>query len=307
MALSAPETPWRHALRAAAVGGGLTALWIVIVWVAYTSPVCQGTWTCGILLIFGYWAIPAVGAVVAWPVMRWVGVRPAWLIVLVGAVVAMLGVMARDGFGFSPTLTSPWLAPIVAVAYAVAAWVVVARVPLQWRVLPLVLALLPWPVVELTAGARAASAQQQELVRAGVPLLGPDLPAGYVVRRAGTEGGTQRELFYRLEPASIGTTPDLTTEENNTIWVIVAPTSPTFAPPDRCTVAGTTGTQDYRPPCPQVADNVWRWNNGDYVSYFVRKGDVMVAVERTSANVPEDLLKGITRTLAPRDPSYFTD
>ena len=213
------------------------------------------------VLPVAYWAVPAIGALVAWPLTRWAGVRPAWLIALFGAVVGVSGMRAGDSLGLAPTLTSPWLVLIVAVAYAVAAWVVVARIPMIWRVLLLVIALLPLPVAELTAGVRVANAEQNVLAQAGVPLLGPDVPAGYRIRNAGTEGSYQRGFFYSLEPAAIGTTPDPATEDKAAIRVVVAPVSPTFAPPNRCTVVGSTGVQDYRPPCPQVGDNMRNHKN----------------------------------------------
>jgi hypothetical protein len=287
------------------VGGGLTALWLAFVYLASAS-FCRASWACAVVFPFVYWAVPAIGALAAWPVARWAGIRPAWLVALLGSAIGLLGMRAGDSFGLRPTLTSPWLVPIVAAAFVVAAWVVIARIPLVWRALLLVIALLPLPIAELTAGARAASAEQDVLAQAGVPLLGPDVPGGYRIRHPGTRGSYERGFYYSLEPAAIGTAPDPATEDKAAIRIDVAPVSPTFAPPNRCTVTGFVGTQDYRPPCPAVGDNLWRWNNGDYVSYFVRRGDVVVVIERTSAQVSEDILCAVARTLAPRDPSYFT-
>lgn len=305
MILGMTNGGWRYSLRAAAVGGGLTALWLVIAYVS-SATVCRSSWSCVIVLVYGYWAIPAVGAVLAWPAARWAGLRPAWLVALLGGVLGLAGLRAGDSFGLSPMLTSLWLVPIVAAAFVVAAWVVVTRIPLAWRVMLLVVALLPLAVAELTVGIRAASAQQDTLAQAGVPLYGPDVPAGFRIRNAGTIGYGEHRFFYRVEPTAIGTKPDPATEDEASIRVTVAPVSPDFAPPDHCTFAGSPAEGEHAPPCPSVGDNMWRWSNSDYVTYFVRRGDVGVQVERHSDKVSEDMLRDVARTLAVRDPSYFT-
>jgi hypothetical protein len=305
MILGMTNGGWRYSLRAAAVGGGLTALWLVIAYVS-SATVCRSSWSCVVVLVYGYWAIPAIGAVLAWPVARWAGLRPAWLVALLGGGLGLAGLRVGDSFGLSPTLTSLWLVPIVAAAFVVAAWVVVTRIPLAWRVMLVVIALLPLAGAELTAGIRAANAKQDMLAQAGVPLYGPDVPAGYQIRRPGTITYGQHEFFYHLEPTAIGTTPDPTTEDKASISVVVAPMSSQFDPPLHCTFASSTGVGDRVPPCPSVGDNLWRWSRGDYVSYFVRRGDVGVDIERTSGQVSEDILRDVARTLAVRDPSYFT-
>ncbi|QUQ66253.1 hypothetical protein [Kutzneria sp. CA-103260] len=301
------DSGWRYSLRAALVGGGLAALWIAFAFTASTT-VCRNSWTCAIVLIYGYWAMPAIGALVAWPVTRWAGLRPAWLVALLGSGIGLAGLFARDSFGFQPTLTSPWLVPIEAIGFVVAAWVVVTRIPLVWRALLLVLVLLPLPVAELTAGIRANSAKQDTLAQAGVPLYGPDVPAGYQIRFAGNIGYGEHKFFYSIEPTAIGTKPDPNTEDETSVRVTVAAVSPSFAPPDHCTFTGSIAEGDRVPPCPSVGTDMWRWNSkdGSYVSYFVRRDGVGVEIERHSDKVPEDILRGIARTLAVRDPSYFT-
>jgi hypothetical protein len=146
--------------RAAAVGGGLGALW-ALGWAlaaATTSP-SEGTGCPAQNFCLGYavLVVPALliaGAIAAWPLLYWAGVRPAVLPAVVGPVVvlALYYVVANIQFssqdGNVPYLILTGLA--VLIGYVVAALVTAPELPTRWRVLAIVVVLAALLVVSRT-------------------------------------------------------------------------------------------------------------------------------------------------------------
>jgi hypothetical protein len=98
---------WKRAVSAGAVGGGLgVLLWLVVV--AVTPSVVSGSacqqqaWGCLGDAIAGVAVAVVAVTVLAWPLLRLAGVRPAWLVALVALPVAFLVAHAYQAFIGSP-------------------------------------------------------------------------------------------------------------------------------------------------------------------------------------------------------------
>jgi hypothetical protein len=132
--------------RAAAAGGGLGALWALIV----SAPDWDGSSACSPLQFCVGYAVLVMpvllvaGAIVAWPLLHAVGVRPAALPALLGPLVALVlyFVIANITFpssaGDTPFLILSSIA--VVISYVVAAFLTAPGLPTPWRVSAIVVA-----------------------------------------------------------------------------------------------------------------------------------------------------------------------
>jgi len=136
-------------------------------------------WGCLGDAIAGVGVAIAVVTVLAWPLLRLAGVRPAWLVALVALPVAFLVAHAYQAFIGSPAFAMPGTILVPAVSYAAAS---------AWN------------------GRQRADANAASLAATGLPLLAAELP-GYRIAQAGAENPGEW-ITYRLVPDSAP--PELT-------------------------------------------------------------------------------------------------
>lgn len=143
----------------------------------------------------------------------------------------------------------------------------------------LALALL-MPLDSLVTTQHVRSRQDSELAQAHIPLLGPQLPAGYHLNGVGTNGSTAEDeatFYYRISPDNLSGA-DTMDELKQEIQVTVGPLQPGFTPPSHCS-ALTSVYPVPSPACTPVAPGVWRWSKYDYVEYFTRVGNTVAALQ----------------------------
>ncbi|MEV8039002.1 hypothetical protein [Streptomyces sp. NPDC086182] len=302
----------RHVKRAAqaagvgfvSVAGSLLATWLLL-----DSSACRNAPDYGCLGFALEWSyvLPFLNFLLTWALLRLLGLRPAWLTALLGTGIGWYLVRNIDAFQWLPGGTQ-YVQPVLCVgAFALAAWFTQSRRPLWPRAAVALSLVLLMPFDSFATTQHVRSELDNELADAGVPLLGPQLPAGYRLNGVGTTGATaeqQATFYYRISPDSTsdaGTMDDLHQE----IQVIVGHVQPGFTPPSHC--AALTG--DYPVPshaCTPVAPGVWRWSKYDYVDYFTRVGDTVAVLQARTPPTSDAVLRDLAGTMRVRASSYFT-
>ncbi|MGW6951004.1 hypothetical protein ACWGHD_29365 [Streptomyces xanthophaeus] len=248
-------------------------------------------------------AVPIVAALLGWVVLRVLGVRPAWRVAGVGALLGGLAdVLAyrAGGSGLWGSFAAPLL---LAAAYAAAAAVVLPGVGSlrRWGALAGVLVLL-WPLTGVLGDQRVSKYQEQQLAASQVPLLAPELD-GYRLyfAEANKYSGT---FGYLILPSSVPTSAD--DREDRGIRVTVGPQLPGFAPPDACNVMSSS-TQEASGHCEQVATDIWRSNTHDSVRYIASRQGVIVVLTGGGPTVSDSDLRAMAQSLAVRKTGFFLD
>ncbi|MET7988753.1 MULTISPECIES: hypothetical protein [unclassified Streptomyces] len=192
-------------------------------------------------------------------------------------------------------------------AFVLGAWFTQSLRPLWPRAaVALALALLI-PLDSLATTQLVQSEQDKELADARIPLLGPQLPAGYHLNGAGANGSTAEDdgtFFYRITPDSLNGAETMD-ELRQEIQVTVGPVQPGFTPPSHC-AALTSVYPVPSPACTPVARGVLRWSRYDYVEYFTRAGDAVAVLHARTPPVSDAVLRRLAGTMRVRPPSYFT-
>ncbi|MCX4782456.1 hypothetical protein [Streptomyces sp. NBC_01264] len=263
-------------IRSAGVGallGGLLVLVVVLPWDLDDFCRSEG-WGCLWVFFMLMAAVPVVAALVGWVVLRLVGVRPAWRVAGVGALLGVLAAVlsARAGSW------GPWVLfaapPVLAAAYAVAAAVALPGVGSlrRWGVLAGVLVLL-WALAGVLGERQVSGYRERQLAFAQVPLLATELD-GYRLYFAEADqySGT---FGYLILPSSVPV--GAADRERLGIRVTVAPQLPGFAPPNACEVVSGS-TQRDSGPCEQVAPDTWRATTYDSFRYVARRQGVIVVL-----------------------------
>ncbi|MER6406225.1 hypothetical protein ABT269_22455 [Streptomyces viridosporus] len=274
------------------------------------SSACQdapGYGCLGYAVLWSY-LLPVLNFLLTWPVLRVLVVRPAWLTALLGTGIGWYLVRGIDAVRWLPGGTQYVQVALCTAAFAVAAWFTQSRRPLWPRATVALGLVLLMPLDSLATTQIARSRQNNELADAGVPLLGPQLPAGYHLNGAGTTRSTTADdatFYYRISPDSLGTGANTMDELHQEIQVTVGPVQPGFTPPSRC-AALTNVYPVPSPACSPVAPGVWRWSNYDYVQYFTRIGDAVAVLQARTPPVSSAVLRELAGTMRVRPPSYFT-
>jgi hypothetical protein len=303
-----------RALIAAAVGGGLGAVvWLVAVVVARSvsrSTTCQQqAWGCLGDAIAGFAVAVVVLAVLAWPLLRLAGVRPAWPVALVALPVAFILVHAYEAFGgILAGDTTGWIL-ILAISYAAAAVLTEpgAR-PLRTVGLAALLIAL-YPAASARNGRQQADANAASLEATHLPLLAAELP-GYRIAQAGAVNPGEW-IGYRLVPDSAP--PELTpseTSDQQDIYVVISHPSPLFAPPAHC-ASDTSFTTDLPaadgPPCQPAGHGLWTRPEGALVAVFTSYGHAVVELDANPAVIPVATVERAAEHLVPSSASAFPD
>ncbi|WP_328314881.1 hypothetical protein OG432_34460 [Streptomyces sp. NBC_00442] len=279
-------------------------------WLLLDSSACrnaQGYGCLGLAVVWAY-AVGVLSLVFSWTALRLVNVRPAWLTALLGVGIGWYVPWSSRGSGWLPG--ESWLAQsaLYVAAFALAAWFTQSRRPLWPRAAVTLALVLLMPLGSLAATQTAQSRQNSELAAAGVPLLGPNLPAGYYMNGVGTIGSSaemQPTFYYRFTPDRLRKGADTMDELHQEIQVVVGPVQPGFTPPSHC-AALTSVYPVPSPACTPVAPGVWRRSNYDYVEYFTRVGDAVAVVQANTPPVSEAVLRNLATTMRVRTPSYFS-
>ena len=133
--------------RAAAVGGGLGALWVLL---ASSPDLTESSDCTAEQFCFGYSlvVVPALllaGMIAAWPLLYTVGVRPAVAPALLGPFVVLVLYYAVSNINFSSQDGEvPYLilsALSVLIGYVIAAFITAPELSMRWRVSALVVVL----------------------------------------------------------------------------------------------------------------------------------------------------------------------
>jgi hypothetical protein len=295
-------------LRAAGVGLGLMMVLFLAERLLVSSSACRNApgWGCvGVVVLWGD-ATPFVLLIVGWPVLRMLGVRPAWLTALLGVGLSWYLLRYLTAVDTLPALPGgvSWVRfALPTAAFALAAWFTASVRPWLPRVATVVALVLVVPVNTFAVSQVNDSRQDAALSASGVPLLGPQVPSGYHIEGVGTETLTAPTFFYRLAPDGRQATP--MAELQREVQVIVAPVQPQFTPPSHC-AAINSGYPVAAPACAAVAPGVWRSGHSQYVSYYIRVGDTVADIQATSPPVSAAVLTSIARSMSIRQPSYFT-
>jgi hypothetical protein len=300
----------KRAAQAAGVGLVAVASFALLTRLLLNSSACKDApgYDClGYALLWSY-LLPVLNFLLTWPALRVLAVRPAWLTALLGTGIGWYLVRGIDAARWLPDGTPYVQAALCTVSFAVAAWLTQSRRPLWPRAAVALALVLLAPLDSLATNQLARSKQNNELADAGVPLLGPQLPAGYHLNGAGTTGSTATHevtFYYRISPDSLGKGANTTDELRQEIQVTVGPIQPGFTPPSHC-AALTNVYPVPSPACSPVAPGVWRWSNYDYVQYFTRVGDTVAVLQARTPPVSSAVLRKLASTMRVRPPSYFT-
>ncbi|MCJ0869558.1 hypothetical protein [Streptomyces sp. AP-93] len=253
-------------------------------------------------------AVHVVAALLGWVGLRVAGVRPAWGVAGVGALLAVPAEVLScraGGSGLWGSLAAPLL---LAAVYAAAAAVVLPAVVLpgvgslwRWGALAGVLVLL-WPVTGVLGDQQVAEYRERQLAASQAPLIAPELD-GHRLYFAEVDdfSGT---FGYLILPSSVP--PSADDRERRGIRVTVGPQLPGFAPPDACEVkAGSTQSGTGR--CEQVAPDTWRSETYDSVRYIARRQGAIVVLTGGGPTVSDGDLRAMARSLAVRKTGFFLD
>ncbi len=250
-------------------------------------------------------AAPFVSFLLGWPVLRMVGVRPAWLAAPLGSGLSWYLLKYLTVLFWLPSGADYVRLALQAAAFALAGWLTASLRPWWPRAAAVVALALVVPLNSLADTRISEQRQNSSLSAAGVPLLGPQVPAGYHLEGIGADTVTDPTFYYRVAPDDPGKGPTTMAQLDQNIQVIVAPVQSGFTPPSDC--AAIDGTYPVpSPACTAVVPGVWRSGADQYFTYYVRVGDAVAAIQAVSPPVSEAVLTGIAETMHVRPPSYFT-
>jgi hypothetical protein len=262
---------------------------------------CLGDAVAGVLVVL------AALAVLAWPLLRLAGVRPAWPAALIALPVAFILARAYQAFTGTPAWDVPGVIGVPAASYAAAALLTAPgarRLP-TIGVTALIIAL--YPAASAWSGRQQASANAASLAATGLPLVAAELP-GYRITGAGAENPGEF-ITYSLVPDSAPPelTPSSTTDDEK-ISVVISHPWPLFAPPAHC--ASDTGTTSYvtladSPPCLPYGHGLWLQRRGNVIAVFTRYGSAVVELDADALVTPEATVLCATGHLVPRGASAF--
>lgn len=303
----------RHVKRAAqAAGVGLAGVAgsVFATWLLVDSSGCRNAPGYGCLGLAVLWSnlVPFLNFLLTWAALRILKIRPAWLTALLGTGIGWYLVLNINVARWLPGGRQYVQTALCAAAFALAAWFTQSRRPLWPRAAAALALVLLMPLDSLATTQLARSKLDNELADAGVPLLGPQLPAGYHLNGVGTHGaaaGDKATFYYRISPDSLGGGADTMDELDQEIQVTVGPVQPGFTPPSHC-AALTSVYPVPSPACTPVAPGVWRWSNHQYVEYFTRVGDTVAVLQARTPPVSSAVLRELAGTMRVRTPSYFT-
>jgi hypothetical protein len=125
----------RRALASACVAGGLGLLFWLVFHIGSRSLIKAGDcgggpWGCLFVGIVAVLAGILVIVVVAWPLLRAVGVRPAWPVALVGPIIAMSAYPGYLTLAYRSQVPGLWI--LLALSYAAAAVVTAPHLYRYW-------------------------------------------------------------------------------------------------------------------------------------------------------------------------------
>ncbi|MEU5643405.1 hypothetical protein [Streptomyces milbemycinicus] len=300
----------KRAARAAGVGLAAVAASVFATWLLLDSSACQNAPGYGCLGVAVLWSylVPFLNFLLTWAALRILEIRPAWLTALLGTGIGWYLVTSINVVWSLPGDTQYVQPALCAAAFALAAWFTQSRRPLWPRVAAALALVLLMPLDSLATTQLARSKQENELADARVPLLGPQLPAGYHLNGVGTNraaAGHEATFYYRISPDSLDGGANTMDELHQEIQVTVGPVQPGFTPPSHC-AALTSVYPVPSPACTPVAPGVWRSSNHQYVKYFTRVGDAVAVLEASTPPVSSDVLRELASTMRVRTPSYFT-
>ena len=309
---------WRHGartLRAGCVGLGIATGLLLVERLLLQTSTCRDVTGFGCLDLVVAWSVaaPFVSFFLGWGVLRIVGVRPAWPAALLGAGLSWYLLKYLTVLFWLPGGADYVRLALQAAAFALAGGVTASLRPWWPRAAAAVALALVVPLNSLADTRISDQRQDSSFSAAGVPLLGPQVPAGYHLEGTGTETNmntvtdaeTEPTFFYRVAPDNPGSGATTMAQLEQNVQVTVAPVQSGFSPPSDCVAIDG----DYPAPshaCTAVAPGVWRWDAHHYFIYFVRVGDTVAAVEADSPPVSEAVLTGIAESMRVRPPSYFT-
>lgn len=231
----------RYVKRAAQTAGvGLVAVAgsVLATWLLLDSSACRNAPGYGCLGFAVLWSylLPFLNFLLAWAALRLLGIRPAWLTALLGTGIGWYLVRNIKAFQWLPGGTQYVQPALCVAAFALAAWFTQSRRPLWPRAAVALALVLLMPLDSFATTRHVRSEQDNELADARVPLLGPQLPAGYHLSGVGTSGSTAEDeatFHYRISPDSLSGA-DTMDELHQEIQVIVGPVQPGFTPPAHC-------------------------------------------------------------------------
>ncbi|MFJ7962888.1 hypothetical protein [Streptomyces sp. NPDC096324] len=299
----------KRAAKAAGVGLASAVVSTLATWLVLDSGTCRnapGYGCLGIVVLWSY-VLPFLNFLLAWPALRLLGIRPAWLTALIGTGIGWYLVRNIKAVQWIPGGTRYVQPALCVAAFALAAWITQSRRPLWPRAAVALALILLMPLDSLATAQHVRSRQDSELAQARIPLLGPQLPAGYRLNGVGTSGSTTEDeatFYYRISPDDLSgadTMDDLKQE----IQVTVGPLQQGFTPPSHC-AALTSVYPVPSPACAPVAPGVWRWSRYDYVEYFTRVGNTVAVIQARTPPVSDTVLRKLAGTMRVRTPSYFT-
>lgn len=293
------STALARATRPAAVGAVLGLIWLAGLygWLL-SSPTCgqAAGWGCVGLLYLLFKTAPFVGSLLGWGLLRRVAVRPAWHVALAGGVIAWLAIAIYESASGEIALKSPLLPLLLAASYAAGSYIVAPATQSSRRLAAAAVLLLLWSLNHLLApylaSHRAAAIDTEALSKANVPLVAPDL--GKYRLRFPSANTYSRELNYQLIPA------DQLDHGLKSISVTVEPQQPGFDPPSNCRLADVDLS-----PCEQLAPDIWRKSVGTNVWYITRREGVIVQLSPSGSSIPDNDLRNLAASMAPRKPDYF--
>jgi hypothetical protein len=126
----------RRVLASASVAGGLGLVFMLVIYTGSRSHVTAGLtcgggeWGCLGLALFGALAGMLAIVVLAWPLLRAAGVRPAWPVALAGPVVALVASREYANLTGQTLITGLWI--VLALSYAAAAVITAPRLYRYW-------------------------------------------------------------------------------------------------------------------------------------------------------------------------------
>ncbi|MEU8788303.1 hypothetical protein [Streptomyces sp. NPDC048643] len=298
----------KRAARAAGVGFASVVGSMLATWLLLDSSTCRNApdYGCMGFAVLWFHLLPILNFFLAWPVLRVLKIRPAWLTALFGIGVGWYPVWNIETFQWLPGGTRYVQPALWVTAFALAAWFTQSRRPLWPRAAVALALVLLMPLDSLATTLHERSEQNSELAAAGVPLLGPRVPAAYHLNGVGTiKGAAEQEatFFYRISPDNVSgadTMDDLQRE----IRVTVGPVQPGFTPPSHCTALTSTYPSP-SPACTPVDPGVWRSSNHEYVDYFTRVGDTVAVIQARTPPVSDTVLRSLAGSMRVRAPSYF--
>lgn len=296
--------------RAAGVGAGLALVALFGGGMIVAVLPCRSAgWGClGFYLQVGAVVLVMV-AVLAWPLLYLVNVRPAILVALGGpAASTVIGWFGYQVIHYVPFKTAGMLAS-AALGYGAAALVTARELGWTWRIAvgAALAALIPLASVQATADRtdRSAAADryfEEQLRSVGMPLLAPDLPE-YLATDAHADP-TDRAFSYSLVPRALPTQASDYDRATATIVVSVQLVPTRFTPPTRCN-SSDLDNPDH--PCAQVGPLIWRQPlEGPTVQYLTRRDSVLIVVSQTGDHINEDVLRKAVQTLTLQPPSHFS-